>query len=257
MEGWHGWDAYAPFYDWENARTVGRRDVPFWRRHAESAGGPVLELGCGTGRVLLPLARAGVRVVGLDRSVQMLGQARRRIRRARGTDSARLVRGDIRSLPFAPEPGFGLVIAPYGVLQSLLRDQDIRRTLRSVHDVLRPGGLLVMELVPDVPRWKEYDRRLSHVGHRRGGSAQIRLVESVRQDRARQLTVFEQEFTERRGGQRHVHRFSLTFRTLSMGQMTGRLRRAGFAIVRLEGDYDGGGWTSAAQTWLVVARRAA
>ena len=257
MEGWHGWDAYAPFYDWENARTVGRRDIPFWRRQVETTGGPVLELGSGTGRVLVPLARSGVRVVGLDRSRQMLSHARRRIRRARGTDSARLVRGDIRSLPFAQEPGFSLVLAPYGVLQSLLRNQDLRRTLRSVQGVLRPGGLFVMELVPDVPRWSEYDQRLSHVGRRRGGSAEIRLVESVRQDRARQLTVFEQEFTERRGGHRSVHRFSLTFRTLSMRQMTDRLRRAGFTIERLEGDYDGGGWTTAAQTWLVVARRAA
>lgn len=52
-EGWHGWDAYAAFYDWENARTLGRRDVPFWRRLAARAGGPVLELGCGTGRLTI------------------------------------------------------------------------------------------------------------------------------------------------------------------------------------------------------------
>lgn len=47
-EGHHGWDEYAPFYDWENARTFGRRDVPFWQRLAASRGGPVLELGAGT-----------------------------------------------------------------------------------------------------------------------------------------------------------------------------------------------------------------
>ena len=45
MEGFEGWDDYAPFYDWENARTLGRRDVPFWRNLALNAGGPVLELG--------------------------------------------------------------------------------------------------------------------------------------------------------------------------------------------------------------------
>ena len=78
-EGWQGWDAYAPFYDWENAQTVGRRDVPFWRAVAATAGGPVLELGCGTGRVSLPLARAGVQLVGIDRSAPMLDRARRQI----------------------------------------------------------------------------------------------------------------------------------------------------------------------------------
>jgi hypothetical protein len=56
-EGHHGWDEYAPFYDWENARTFGRRDVPFWQRLVAARGGRVLELGSGTGRVT-PLAKA-------------------------------------------------------------------------------------------------------------------------------------------------------------------------------------------------------
>src|SRR5712691_9370737 len=74
-EGWRGWDAYAPFYDWENAQTVGRRDVAFWRRLAKLADGPVLELGCGTGRVSRPLAKAGIDLVGIDRSAPMLARA--------------------------------------------------------------------------------------------------------------------------------------------------------------------------------------
>ena len=74
--GWEGWDQYAPFYDWENRRTLGRRDVPFWRRVASRANGPVLELGCGTGRVTVPLAKAGVDVIGIDRSAAMLERAR-------------------------------------------------------------------------------------------------------------------------------------------------------------------------------------
>src|SRR4051812_37617090 len=74
-EGWHGWDTYAPFYDWENAQTLGRRDVPFWRGVAARAGGRVLELGCGTGRVSLPLAADGLNLVGIDRSAPMLARA--------------------------------------------------------------------------------------------------------------------------------------------------------------------------------------
>ena len=62
QQGWHGWDAYAPFYDWENAQTVGRSDIPFWVDLAVRVGGPVLELGCGTGRVSTP-RRAGAQSV--------------------------------------------------------------------------------------------------------------------------------------------------------------------------------------------------
>jgi len=81
-EGWKGWDDYADFYDWENAQTLDRRDVRFWQNMARRAQGPVLELGCGTGRISWPLVRAGVSVVGVDRSAQMLGRARtRRARR--------------------------------------------------------------------------------------------------------------------------------------------------------------------------------
>ena len=108
-EGWEGWDDYAPFYDWENARTLGRRDVPFWRRVALEADGPVLELGCGTGRISLPLVRAGVSLVGIDRSAPMLNRARRATGQTYQLTNSHnspilvdLVRGDIRMLPFAP-----------------------------------------------------------------------------------------------------------------------------------------------------------
>src|SRR5436305_13631664 len=79
-EGHEGWDEYAPFYDWENARTLGRRDVPFWSRVAKEAEGAVLELGCGTGRVTVPLARTGVDLVGIDRSAAMLERAVARLK---------------------------------------------------------------------------------------------------------------------------------------------------------------------------------
>src|SRR5688572_30092280 len=119
-----GWDAYAPFYDWENARTVGRRDVGFWRGVAQRQGGPVLELGCGTGRLLMPLARTGARVTGIDRSAPMLARSLARARRLPVARRPAIVRGDIRTLPFGPA-GFNLVVAPYGMLQSLISDPDL------------------------------------------------------------------------------------------------------------------------------------
>ena len=111
-EGWEGWDDYSSFYDWENARTIGRRDVPFWRDLGLRVAAPVLELGCGTGRIAVPLGRAGVPVVGIDRSTPMLARARERVRRGRLQRKVRLVRGDIRALPFPAASPFGLVMAP-------------------------------------------------------------------------------------------------------------------------------------------------
>jgi ubiquinone/menaquinone biosynthesis C-methylase UbiE len=263
QSGSDGWDAYAPFYDWENAQTVARRDIAFWQRlalaHAGNAGtagndGTVLELGCGTGRVALPVVKAGVQLVGIDLSAPMLARARRRLVRARLTGRALLVRGDIRHLPFRSRPGFGLVMAPYGILQSLTRERDLEATLQSVARVLRPGGLFGLDLVPDLPRWSEYRRRTSLQG-RKDSKTTVTLIESVRQDRQRKLTIFDQEYVERRGRARTVHRFALTFRTLSIPQMARRLEKAGFAIQAILGDYQGGPWDERADVWVILARK--
>jgi SAM-dependent methyltransferase len=269
-EGFEGWDDYAPFYDWENARTLGRRDVPFWQSLASRAGGPVLELGCGTGRVSIPMGRAGIDVVGLDLSGAMLEKARARVGRAHLAGRVTLVRADMRHLPFAPAAtpdrrsrlastptrAFAMVAAPYGVLQSLVRERDLAATLAEVHRVLRPGGTFGLELVADLPAWQEYRRRVSLAGWRhRPGGPHVTLIESVRQDRRRKLTVFDQEFTERRGTRRRVHRFSLTFRTLSVPETAGRLDRAGFSVTALLGDYGGKAWDERADVWIIVSEK--
>ena len=253
-QGWEGWDDYAPFYDWENARTLGRRDVPFWRRIALEAGGPVLELGCGTGRISVPLARAGVSLVGIDRSEPMLARAALK----RGTTpfsrtSPHFVRGDIRVLPFAPR-AFSTVIAPYGVLQSLLADRDLAAALDSVARVIEPGGTFGLDLVPDVPNWREYSNRVQLRGPA-GRGAHLTLIESVRQDRARRLTTFEQRYVERRNGRSTEHRFELTFRTLSVRRMTDRLDRAGFVVDHVLGDYRGRPWDGRADVWIILAKK--
>ena len=258
-EGWTGWDTYAPFYDWENARTLGRRDVRFWQNVAKQTRGAVLELGCGTGRISLPLARAGVKVVGIDRSAAMLERAAKRLRASRARTRSKkksrltLVRGDLRFLPFEPRT-FKTVLAPYGILQSLVRDKDLTATLAAVANVLEPGGLFGVDLVPDVPNWREYSNRVQMKGKAAGGS-HLTLVESVRQDRKKRLTIFDQTYIERRGRQVREHSFELTFRTLPIPLFTKRLEKAGFAIEAVLGDYRGGSWDERADVWIMLARR--
>ena len=253
-EGWRGWDEYAPFYDWENAQTLGRRDVAFWRRVAAGADGPVLELGCGTGRITVPLAKSGVDLVGVDRSAPMLARARARISRTSSTSrTLSFVRADIRALPFA-RGRFSMVLAPYGVLQSLTRERDLVETLESVARVLRRGGMFGIDVVPDVPQWREYRNQVQLRGRARGG-ARLTLVESVRQDRRRHLTTFLQQYLERRGDKTIAHCFELTFRTLTVAQMRTRLERAGFSVETVLGDYRGRPWDARADVWIILAKK--
>jgi SAM-dependent methyltransferase len=254
-EGWEGWDAYAPFYDWENARTMGRRDVPFWQGLARRVAAPVLELGCGTGRLAIPVGRAAPLLVGIDRSAPMLARARQRVRRARLGSRVHLVRGDIRHLPFPRPSAFGLVMAPYGMLQSLLREADLRRTLDAVASVLRPGAVFGVDLVADLPSWREYRKETRLSGWRPGRRSHVTLIESVRQDRDARLTIFEQDYIERCGSRKESRRFELSFRTVTVPQMARRLEKAGFRVTAVLGDYDGGPWDPRAETWLILAER--
>ncbi len=255
MEGWHGWDDYAPYYDWENAKTVGRRDVRFWQNLAERVAGPVLELGCGTGRVSVPVARTAYSFVGIDRSSEMLRRIRTRLRRAKLDKRARLVRGDIRMLPFSARTPFQLVMAPDGIMQSLLRESDLNAALVSMARITECGGTVGVDLVPDLPKWAEYKRRVAFRGLRRPGGSHITLIESVHQDRARRITVFDQEYVERVGGSSSTHRFSLIFRTLSVAQMTRRLERVGFRVEAVFGDYAGAAWNRESDVWLILATK--
>lgn len=263
MKGHEGWDDYAPYYDWENRQTVGRRDIAFWQRMSAFARGataghvsgtaPILELGCGTGRVAIPVARDGATVVGIDRSASMLARARMRVRRARLTSRVKLIRGDIRHLPF-PDKSFGLVMAPYGILQSLLDETLLADTLKDVRRVLTRDGTFGLELVADLPAWDEYSNRTTLRGARGPHGKPIALVESVRQDPRKHITRFEQTFVEGRGKAATRKTFSIAFRTLSVPQMVQRLEKAGLEVAALLGDYQGGPWDLRADAWIVLAR---
>ena len=81
----------------------------------------------------------------------------------------------------------------------------------------------------------------------------LTLRETVRQDRKRRLTLFDQEYVERRGREERVHRFALTFRTLTVPQMRRRLEAAGFRVRAVLGDYHGGPWHPHADVWVILA----
>ena len=140
------------------------------------------------------------------------------------------------------------------MLQSLLSDADFDAVIGSAARVLARGGILGIDLVPDLSRWQEYKRHKSLEGPF-GHGRHVTLVESVRQDRRRRLTFFDQEFIEREGKKRKVHQCSITFRTLTVPEGTRRLERVGFRVDAVLGDYQGDDWSPDADVWVIIAKR--
>src|SRR5689334_20543920 len=109
----------AALYDWEYRRR--REDVRFYRTLADERGGPILDLACGTGRLMLPLLRDGHVVAGVDAAAPMLARAAARLARlpTAARRRALLVRGDLRALPFAAPARFAFAVAAFHSVQHL------------------------------------------------------------------------------------------------------------------------------------------
>jgi SAM-dependent methyltransferase len=117
-------------------------DIPFYVELALAAGGPVLEVGVGSGRVAVPTALAGVEVVGVDSSAVMLDLARQRA--APHRISLRLVQADMRDLPDLGT--FALVTVPFRAFLHLCDDGERLAVLRALHTRLEPGGALAFDV---------------------------------------------------------------------------------------------------------------
>jgi SAM-dependent methyltransferase len=119
-------------------RLFGRGYVEFWLSQAKIHGSPILELGCGTGKLAIPLAEAGFSVVGLDNSPALLQFA------ANKSDDVRWVEGDMRR--FELNEKFALIMLPSNNLGHLHTPEDFRGCIGSVKRHLRPGGVFVIDV---------------------------------------------------------------------------------------------------------------
>jgi SAM-dependent methyltransferase len=136
------YDAIAGFYDdWSRSVT---EDIGFYVDEALASGGPVVELGVGTGRVAVPTALAGVRVIGVDSSRGMLAVAREHAEAAGVEAWIDLREGDLLRPP-VPER-VPLVTAPFRSLLHLATDEARVEGLRAARDLLLPGGRFVFDV---------------------------------------------------------------------------------------------------------------
>jgi SAM-dependent methyltransferase len=139
-------------------------DYAFYRLLIESNPGPILDLGCGTGRILVPLAEEGLDVVGLDASAEMLAICREKL----GSEKRNvpLVQGDIRQ--FDLNERFSTILIPGFSIQLLLEADDLDACLKACLGHLKPGGQVI---IPTYLPWEMLESGLDRMPlemHREG-----------------------------------------------------------------------------------------
>jgi SAM-dependent methyltransferase len=139
------YDEFAEYYD-HVLPYKARQDAGFFVELARAARGPVLEVACGTGRVLLPCARAGADMVGIDLSAGMLDVCRQQLAQERAEVRARveLHEADMRRFDLGRQ--FDLITAPFRGFQHLLTVEDQQRALGAIRRHLADGGRFVLDL---------------------------------------------------------------------------------------------------------------
>ena len=237
-------------------------DLPLYLDLAEAQGGHVLELACGSGRVLVPLAQAGHRVVGIDVSPHMLELAREKLMTA-GPETmarARLVQGDMRG--FTLSTRFDLAVIAVKSFAYLVDRVDQQHVLAAVAEHLRPGGVLAMDLMHPSPAWllrppgSLHQDLVQHVPER--GVTLARTETVVSTDLAAQVRVirsaYEMVADDGSVTKRFVewlYRYSYRFEVELL------LERAGFEVEGIYGGYAYEPFVSDSPLMLVLARRAA
>ncbi|MEI6136131.1 MAG: methyltransferase domain-containing protein [Chloroflexota bacterium] len=235
-------------YD-ETARGV-PGDIEFYRDLAVASGGPVVELGVGTGRIAIPTAAAGVEVIGIDLVPEMLEVARTRAEAAGVTSMLRLVEGDMRT--FTVETPVPLVTIPFRAFLHNLEDADQLETLRACHRALLPGGRLALNVFnPDLSiarRWAGRSER-HYEPFDAAGKVEVHNDFDIRP--ARQTVTSKLRWREDGA----VRRGSLTLRYVGREEMEALLAATGFEVESLFGDCLGSPFGDHSTELVWVARR--
>ena len=264
-------ESHAPNAGYDEVETLGelydhiplyqaRRDVEFYVQEALGHGGRVLELGCGTGRILIPIARGGAEITGVDNSRRMLDRCREQLsaeeREVRG--KVKLVQADMRELNLGQR--FSTVLIPFRPFQHLVAISDQIATLEGIHRHLESGGRVIFDVFNPNIKYLVQDRTAEQEDtpevqlpdnrsfRRAGRVAAVHIVE--------QYSEIELIYYVRGADgseQRLVHGFLM--RWFWQHEMEHLLARCGFRVKAVFGDWNRAPLTDQSAEMIFIAER--
>jgi SAM-dependent methyltransferase len=247
------WDWVAELYDTYVTTTA---DLPFYL--AETAGftGEALELMCGTGRVSLPLAEAGVRLTCVDASAGMLARLREKLgQHPTAARDITVIEADVRRLALNRQ--FELILLPFHSFSELTETADQQAMLATVAGLLRDGGRFICPLHNPPARRATLDGQLRLVGRFPLGAGQLLLWSVASYDPIAQVADGVQLYEEYDGAGLLLRKrlLPIRFSLLDHSQFEALARAAGLRVVGLYGDYAYAPFdpaTSPFQVWILA-----
>ena len=222
-------------------------DAAYYRERARESGGPVLELGCGTGRVLLPIAALGIPCVGVDPSAAMLAV----LRAKNPPPNVELMQGRMETFDL-PGRRFPLVTAPFRVFQHLLDVDAQLGALANVRKHLAPGGAFAFDVFdPKLALLANADEKEQVDATFVRGGVEIKRLARARRDLANQIleVTFRFDPEPADGGGNTTVRLRWFYRW----EIEHLLARAGFTDLTVYGGFDRRPWAPERET-VIVAR---
>ena len=238
----------ADFYDVE----FGSRDfeIPFFLAQSLKAGGPVLEVACGTGRITLPIARAGVDITGLDVSRPMIEQARNKSH-AEGLLIDWLEQ-DCREMRLPRE--YALIFSATNAMQHLHDLNSVCAFLRSARNALRPEGCLILDVFnPDPAKLARSEaERYLHKTFQTSDGTEVRVQVASRYHSHTQILHFNLSYST---GNRLLRTKSVNMRCFYPEELLALCRWNGLDVVNRIGNYDGSSFGEGAPKQILFCKR--
>jgi len=247
------YEASARYYDlWHEDFN---EDVEFYKRLASRTGGRVLGCMCGTGRVLVPLARTGFEITGIDRSATMLDRCTTKVSFERTDVQKRieLYLGDIKEIKL--EKKYRLAFIPFNSFLHLLTTTDQEKAIRNIRDHLEEGGLFSFSAFS--PRLDRPEHLVRHRGTRVTTQGEIiSWFEAQVFDQGNQRTTVTY-FYDISKQDKPVRRVTteFTLRYLFFREAMELLSRCGFEVIETYGDYNGSEFAATSPIMIFVARK--
>jgi SAM-dependent methyltransferase len=247
---------YAEYYDFDHDTRV---DVEFYLAFARRCGSPILELACGTGRLIIPLAEAGYEVFGVDLSENMLAVCRHKVKDKRLGHRVQLTQADMATFDL-PRKDFALTYIPVRSFMHLFTQEDQLSCLRRVYEHLRPGGYFIVDVYVPNYRLLAQEPHGLYVVMREfdlpNGHHVIRKERFVRNDSVNQVQHSDFRFEEYdpTGALVRERIVPMVTRYTFRYELQLLLERVGFEIVDIYRDYEGNPFDGTGEI-IAVTRR--